>query len=88
MEVLLGDLCQEIVEAEASRNRRLYDKLAILGAQANFRASAEANLLSQAARDPHPKTVSPLLDPCMHSNPAAIQGVYWLWVATALPPSL
>jgi hypothetical protein len=88
MEVLLGDLCQEIVEAEASRNRQLHDKLAILGTQVNFRASAKANLLSQAPRDPHPKTVSPFLDPCLHSNPAAIQRVYQFWAANASLPSL
>jgi hypothetical protein len=88
MEVLLRDLCQEIIEAEAIRNRRFHYQLAILGIQANLSASAEANLLSQAARDPHPKTVSPFLDPCLHNKRAAIQGVYQLWAATASPPSL
>jgi hypothetical protein len=76
MEILLGDLCQEIIEAETRRNRPLHDKLAILGTQAHFSTDAEANLLSKATRDSHPEAVSPFLDPRLHSNPAAIQGVY------------
>ena len=76
---------RDLVEAEASRNRRLHDKLAILGTQAHFSTGAEANLLSQATRDPHPEAVSPFLDPRLHSNPAAIQRVYLLWVAAASP---
>ena len=83
MEILLSDLCQEIGKGEASRIRRLDDRLAILGTQAHFSSGVKAHLLGKATRDAHPEAVALLLDPRLHRNPAAIRGRYPLWTAVA-----
>lgn len=88
MEIIGCHSRKENIKTEAGGMCRLHDQIAILGAQAHLSASTKTNLLSQTTRDPHTKAVSPLLDPRLHSNPAAIRGLYQLWTANASPPSL
>lgn len=70
MDVLWRDTRKKILKPEQAWHRGPQDQLTILRGETDLAPSPQANLLSQVARNPHTKIVSPLLNLSLH-NPSS-----------------
>jgi len=70
MDVLWRDTRKKILKPEQAWHRGPQDQLTILRGETDLAPSLQANLLSQVARNPHAKIVSPLLNLSLH-NPSS-----------------
>ncbi len=87
MDVLWRDVRKKISKPKPAWHGGPQDQLTILRGEADLGASPQAHLFGQAARNPHAKAVSPLLNLRLHEPTSGYTQTIPLLASAACAPS-